>query len=67
MIAVHPKFINRSDSERYVVLPLHEYVAIKEALDDVEDLRLLEEARREDDGSPSVTLADVMTEFGLSK
>jgi len=67
MISIHPKFINHGDKEQYVLLPLSEYVAIREALEDVEDLRLIEEARREDDGSAGIPLADIMKEFGIAK
>jgi hypothetical protein len=65
MIKLHPEILRKDGKEQFVVLPYEEFVEIQEALDDAEDLLLLEEARRKDTGAPGVPLEEVMRQFGL--
>ncbi|WP_373514509.1 hypothetical protein [Persicitalea sp.] len=57
MIQVHPQFITDTVGKKLVVLPLDEFDAMIEELEDLEDVRLYDEAKREDDGS-RISLAD---------
>ncbi|MBE9465546.1 hypothetical protein ACFP1I_27145 [Dyadobacter subterraneus] len=51
MIALHPKYIVGNEGEQLVVLPLNEFDNIIEALEDQEDVRLYDEAKKENDGT----------------
>ncbi len=51
MIALHPKYIVGSEGEQLVILPQNEFDNIIEALEDQEDVRLYDEAKKEDDGT----------------
>jgi PHD/YefM family antitoxin component YafN of YafNO toxin-antitoxin module len=51
MLPVHPQYLKDSDGNNsLVVLPVDEFEAIMEELEDLEDVRLYDEAKREDDG-----------------
>lgn len=48
---IHPQFIIDAQGNRIsVVLPMEEYKALLEALDMVDDVRLYDEAKKNDDG-----------------
>jgi len=48
---IHPQFITDSEGNRIsVVLPLKEYEALLEELDLADDIKLYDEARKNDDG-----------------
>ena len=51
MIAIHPKYITDTEGKNLVVLPLDEFDRIMEELEEVEDVRLFDEAKKEDDGT----------------
>lgn len=59
MVQVHSQFITDTVGKKLVVLPLDEFDAMIEELEDIEDIRLFDEAKREDDGS-RVSLGDYM-------
>jgi hypothetical protein len=50
MISLHPQFINDTAGKQLVILPMEEYNEILEELDEMEDVRLYDEAKREDTG-----------------
>ena len=51
MITVHPQFIMDANGEKsMVILPINEFDAIMEELEDMEDVRLYDEAQKDDDG-----------------
>ena len=48
---IHPQFITDSEGNRIsVVLPMEEYKALLEELDMADDVRLYDEAKKNDDG-----------------
>lgn len=61
MVKVHPQFITDTVGKKLVVLPLDEFEAMVEELEDIEDVRLYDEAKREDDGS-RISLDDYMNQ-----
>lgn len=65
MLKLHPEILRKDGREQFVVLPYEEFVAVKAALEDIEDVLLLEEARREDKGAAGVPLDEVMKRFGV--
>lgn len=50
MIALHPQYIKDTAGKNLVVLPQKEFDTIMEELEDIEDVRLYDEAKREDTG-----------------
>jgi len=51
MISVHPQYIKDANGKRsLVVLPANEFETIMEELEEMEDVRLYDEAKKEDDG-----------------
>ncbi len=62
---LHPDFLPATGKPQFAVLPYDEYLALKEWLEDMEDLRALESARKENEGQPSYTLDEVKRDLGL--
>lgn len=55
MLALHPKFITDNDGKRTaVILSLEEYESILSALEDMEDFRLYDEAKSNEEESYTV-------------
>nr|MBK9653485.1 hypothetical protein [Bacteroidota bacterium] len=51
MITVHPQYIKDTNGKKsFVILPAKEFDSIMEELEDLEDIRLYDEAKKEDDG-----------------
>ncbi len=65
MVSLHPQYIRSGDKDQFVVLPHAEFVAICELLEDVEDLRLIEQARKENAGQSGISLEQLKAELGL--
>lgn len=65
MVSLHPQYIRAGDKDQFVVLPHAEFVALCELLEDVEDLRLIEQARRENAGQPGISIEQLKEEHGL--
>lgn len=51
MLTIHPQYINDANGNKsLVVLPAAEFDIIMEELEDIEDIRLYDEAKKEDSG-----------------
>ena len=51
MITVHPQYImDSSGNKSFVILPAQEFDAMLENLEDLEDIHLYDDAKKEDDG-----------------
>lgn len=50
MIAIHPQYIKDTAGKTLVILPQQEFDTIMEELEDVEDVRLYDEAKKNDTG-----------------
>lgn len=51
MTAIHPQFITDNNGNKIsAVIPMEEFSAIMEELEDIEDVRLYDEAKKEDNG-----------------
>ncbi len=50
MTALHPQYITDTAGKKLVVLPLKEYDSMIEELEELEDIRLYDKAKKEDDG-----------------
>ena len=51
MLTVHPQYIIDTAGKKLVVLPLSEFDTLMEELEELEDIRLYDEAKKEDDGT----------------
>ncbi len=50
MVSVHPQYITDSAGEKLVVLPISEFNSIMEELEEMEDIRLYDDAKKNDTG-----------------
>lgn len=51
MIKINPQFITDKEGNKIsVILPVKEFEKLIEALDDIEDIQLYDEAKKEEDG-----------------
>jgi len=64
---LHPQCIVQEGSEEYVVLPIEEFRAIAEALEDYQDLQDLRSAKEAEGPAASTSLADVINQLRLDK
>jgi hypothetical protein len=63
---LHPQIIEKNGSKESVLLPYAEYVALREWMEDVEDLLELREAKRAQGNLPGRPLEEIAKELGLS-
>ena len=66
MIELHPEYLSKNGKKEFVVLPYEEFEALQELLEDLEDLIDLRNAKLEDADKPSISLAEVKQQLGLS-
>ncbi len=60
MATINPQFITDANGVKLsVVLPIDEFEAIMEELDELEDIKLYDEAKRDDDGE-RILLSDYL-------
>ena len=50
MVIVHPQYITDTAGEKLVVLPVNEFNNIMDELEEAEDVRLYDEAKKNDSG-----------------
>ncbi len=50
MTALHPQFITDTAGEKLVVISLKEYNLLMENLEELEDIKFYDKAKKEDDG-----------------
>ena len=65
MLYMKPTFLEENGKPKFVVFSIKDYPAIKEALEDAEDARIIDESRRRGAGKPRIPHEQIMREFGL--
>ena len=65
MIDLHPEILRRDGKEQFVILPYEEYVALRDLIEDAEDVLALRKAKQDDSAEPGVPLDQVMKRFGI--
>lgn len=50
VLKLKPTFLKENGKDKFAVLTIEQYAAVREALEDAEDARILDEAIRRDDG-----------------
>jgi PHD/YefM family antitoxin component YafN of YafNO toxin-antitoxin module len=63
---LHPQILQKNGKNEFVVLPYEEFEAIRELIEDYEDLRDLREAKAEDENAPTLSLAEARAVLGIS-
>ena len=59
--------LTRNGKEKFVVVPMSDYEALLEKLEDEADYRALVEARKANAGKPTYTLEQVKRELGITR
>lgn len=62
-MSIHPQVIEKEGKKEFVVLPYEEFLAIKENLEDYEDLKDLREAKALEGGAASIPLSDLRADL----
>jgi hypothetical protein len=66
MIELHPEILTKNGRKEFVVLPYEEYLAITEALADLEDLQELRAAKSEEGSAATMSLKEASERYGAS-
>ncbi len=64
---VHAEILKKNGKNEFVILPYEEFMAIRAALDDVQDLRTLRRAKTREGRSPTLSLKQVRLKLALAK
>jgi PHD/YefM family antitoxin component YafN of YafNO toxin-antitoxin module len=66
MTIKQPQILARDGKPAFAVLPIEDYEAMRQRLEDLEDLALLRDAEAADMGAAGRPLEDVLKELGLA-
>lgn len=66
MLNLKPNILERDGKKSFVILTYEEFLSIKEALEDADDLQCLKEARAEEWDAPKTSLASVREPLEIS-
>jgi hypothetical protein len=64
---LHPQFIGKEGSEEYAVLPIEEFRALTEALEDYADLQDLRHAKEAEGSASTTSLAEVIAQLDFKQ
>jgi hypothetical protein len=64
-VDLHPQIVEKNGKKESVLLPYTEYVALREWIEDMEDLLELREAKRAEGNVAGRPLEEVVTDLGL--
>ena len=64
MIELHPEILTKNGRKEFAVLPYEEFLAVTEALADLEDLRDLRAAKAEEGAAKTVSLRETQARYG---
>ena len=67
MLKLKPQFVRKNGKTQFVILTARDFSAIEELIEDALDIRILAQARREDDGSPGISLEELKRRLGMKK
>jgi hypothetical protein len=63
MLPLHPEIVKKNGKKQFVLLPYDEYVAIRERLEDADDLLELRRAKAKEGKSQTLSLSDVRRRY----
>ncbi len=64
-MTLHPQIIEKNGKKEFVILPYEEFTAIKEELENYEDLKDLREAKESSKNEESIPLSKVIKDLDL--
>jgi PHD/YefM family antitoxin component YafN of YafNO toxin-antitoxin module len=67
MLKTRYDVLTRNGKEKFFVIPVKEYEALLEKLEDEADYRALVKARKANTGKPTYTLEEVKRELGMTR
>jgi hypothetical protein len=67
MVDLHPGILGKNGRKEFVVLPYEEFVALKELLEDAEDVLELRRAKKREGRAPTRTLRQVKRRLGIGR
>ena len=67
MLKLKPEFLKKNGKTEFVILTARDFSAIEELIEDALDIKILERARKEDDGKPGISLEDLKRRLGMAK
>jgi hypothetical protein len=62
---LHPQIIEKNGTKESVVLPYNEFIALREWMEDMEDLLELRKAKRAEGNVPGRPLEEVAKDLGI--
>ena len=62
---INPQLIKSKGKSEFVVLPIEEFEAMTELIEDYEDLRVLRDAKKQSQGQKPIPIKEVIAELGL--
>lgn len=65
MVTLHPNILEKDGKKEFAVLPFDEYVAVKEELQNYEDLKDLREAKEKEGDVGGVSLSEAKDLLGI--
>ena len=65
-MTIHPQIIEKEGKKEFVVIPYEEYVQIQEALEDLEDLKVLRQEKEQSKPEPTTSLNQAAKNLGLT-
>ena len=65
MLNLNPELITKGGKPMFAVIPYEQFLAIKEMLEDFQDLQDLRAAKQEEHSQPAITLNEVKQMLGL--
>ncbi len=67
MVKLNPKFLEENGKAKFVILTMGDYKAIQEALEDAEDARILDEAKRRHGNGPLIPFAEAKRQLAARR
>ncbi len=65
IMALHPQIIEKDGKKEFVILPYEEFIAVKEELENYEDLKDLREAKKSSKLEKNIPLSTVINDLDL--
>ncbi len=64
-MTLHPQIIEKMGKKEFVILPYEEFLLIQEALDDLNDIRILREEKELSKNEPAKNLDDIIKDLKI--
>ncbi|MFV0337075.1 MAG: type II toxin-antitoxin system Phd/YefM family antitoxin [Chthoniobacterales bacterium] len=62
-MSIHPQVIEKEGKKEFVILPYEEFLQIQEALEDLDDIRIIRDERNSTASKPTKSLDDILLEI----